>query len=229
VKDPNKTGKVLVDWDLIEFVVLDMDGTLLDLHFDDQVWNVLLPTRYSEKHALDELTATRLIDTHLNEQRGTLNWYCLDYWTQTLGIDISELELELSSLINMRPGTQCFLQHLAHTGVKIILATNAHPRSLELKLRCTPIGDYFEQIVSAHDIGAPKESAAFWVDFQGRCGIELEKTLLVDDNHSVLRTAQRCGIRQVCGIARPNSQSRRITSTEFICLENFDDLITPNQ
>lgn len=225
----NKTVTISADWDSVEFVILDMDGTLLDLHFDDQVWNVLLPTRYGEKYAIDELAAIRLIGTYLNTQRGTLNWYCLDYWTEKLGIDINKLEFELSCLISMRPGTENFLDRLARADARLFLATNAHPKSLDLKLKRVPIGDYFERIVSAHDIGVPKEDIAFWAKFKERCGITLEKTLLIDDNHSVLRTAQRSGIGQTFGIARPNSQGRLITSSEFTCVEHFDNFITPSR
>ncbi len=46
-----------VDWSQVDTVLLDMDGTLLDLHFDNRFWNEHLPRCYAQARGLDEAAA----------------------------------------------------------------------------------------------------------------------------------------------------------------------------
>ena len=223
----SSTTPTRLDWSTIDFAVLDMDGTLLDLHFDDQVWNVLLPRRYAKIHAIDESSARDQINARMNTRRGTLPWYCLDHWSEALGLDIGSLEAELNFLIRIRPGVQTFLEYLVDRKVRLILATNAHPESLRRKLQRTGIGKHFEDIISAHTVGAAKESAAFWQRLEKHCGIVAARTILIDDNHDVLHAARDHGIAHVYGVAQPDSHKTRVTASEFMCLKDFSDLINP--
>ncbi|MCK4586177.1 MAG: haloacid dehalogenase, partial [Gammaproteobacteria bacterium] len=38
----------MIDWKKIKTVLLDMDGTLLDLHFDNHFWLEHMPRRFAE-------------------------------------------------------------------------------------------------------------------------------------------------------------------------------------
>ncbi len=216
--------QIHLDWNTVEYAVLDMDGTLLDLYFDDQVWNTLLPRRYGEVHATDEARARDEIDARMVTRRGTLIWYCLDHWSRSFAININSLEAELESFICVRPEAQAFLEFLVGRGVYSVLATNAHPKSLARKLRQTGIGSYFEDIVSSHDLGVAKERTAFWRELETRAGIVAARTIVVDDNHDVLRAAREYGIDRVYGILQPNSRKAPIPASEFTSLASFSEL-----
>ena len=41
----------MINWKNIDTVLLDMDGTLLDLHFDNHFWQTFVPLRYAQQHA----------------------------------------------------------------------------------------------------------------------------------------------------------------------------------
>ena len=213
-----------LNWNAVDVAVLDMDGTLLDLHFDHQVWNVLLPKRYGELHCIDELEARERINCFLDEHRGTLSWYCLDFWSETLKIEMRELEAELDYLISLRPGARGFLEWLKGLGLRLVLATNAHPTSLERKLKITGIGRYFDGVVSAHTVGAAKESSEFWIEFERRYELACDRTVLIDDNHAVLQTASDHGIAHVYGISQPDSRRTPVEETAFPCVRSFSDL-----
>lgn len=215
---------IALDWHTVETVILDMDGTLLDLHFDSLVWGELLPERYARLHGLATDAARDHIANTLGAARGTLDWYCLDFWERRLGIDISALETELAEHVGARPGALDFLQWLGARGVTCVLATNAHPRSLARKLSLTGIDAWFDAIVSAHTLGHAKESAAFWPALRKRVDYEPARTLFIDDNHAVLESAARHGLRHLFGIAQPDSRGPRLESARFHCLTSFSEL-----
>ena len=104
-------------------VVLDMDGTLLDLHFDDQVWNHRLPGIVAARRGCALETAKDYVATSIAAARGTLDWYCLDYWGALFDVSIHAIERELAELIRPRPGTLEFLQHLDAHGIRAVLAS----------------------------------------------------------------------------------------------------------
>jgi len=212
------------DWSAIDTCVLDMDGTLLDLHFDNQVWNERLPLRYAERVGITAATAHDYIRDQLAQTRGTLTWYCMAHWSREFGIEMSAIESELQALIAVRSGAREFLDCLCSHGIRLILATNAHRDSLTRKLALTGIGTYFDVIVSAHDFGVAKEHDSFWHTLAARHAIDPERTVFIDDNAAVLQAAQRFGIRHAFGVARPNSHGELVRHTQFFCLDDLLDV-----
>ena len=219
----------MIDWCDIDTVLLDMDGTLLDLHFDSHFWLEHLPKRYVELHQLDEasqaiLTKEQLI-TRITDMQGTLSWYSLDYWSRELGVDIIALKREVQHLIGLRGDALDFLQWLKTQHPRVVLATNADRASLALKLPLTGLENYLDAIVSSQDVGAAKEEQAFWFALQEIEPFDPARTLFIDDNPSVLESAREFGIRYLLGIREPDSQRPEKVLKEFVALDRFADLM----
>ncbi len=214
-----------IDWSAIQQVLLDMDGTLLDLHFDNYFWLEHVPKRYAEKRQcpLDIAKAEFLAICQRIE--GTLDWYCLDYWTETLGLDIPLLKEEVAHLIAEHPQVIEFLDALRNSGRRAVLVTNAHQKSLNLKLRHTRLGGHLDAVISSHELGLPKEDPEFWVRLQTREPFVPAHTLLIDDSLSVLRSAQTYGIQHLLAVRRPDSQQAPRYAEGFIFLEHFSESI----
>lgn len=214
----------MVDWEQIDTVLLDMDGTLLDLHFDNYFWLQHLPLRYAEKHRLHPQTALDRLTAEFKRHEGSLNWYCLDFWSQALELDIPELKQEVKHKIRFRPNVQDFLARLQQNGKKAFIVTNAHRDSIALKLHTTGLDSLVNQIICAHDLALPKENPAFWDKLQQQQPFAKEATLLVDDSLPVLQSARQYGIRFLLTILQPDSQQPKREIQDFIGIENFADL-----
>jgi putative hydrolase of the HAD superfamily len=216
----------LIDWTRIDSVLLDMDGTLLDLHFDNHFWLEHVPLRYADKHGISVEAAKEQLMPVYRKAEGTLDWYCIDYWTGKLGLDIAMLKQEIDHLIAVHPDVVDFLDGVRAAGKRIALVTNAHGKSLDLKMERTRLGGHFDAIVCAHDLGLPKEDPAFWKRLQAREPFDREASLLVDDSLPVLRSAQCYGIAHLLAVRRPDSRRPPKDVAEFAAIDSFAQ-ITP--
>lgn len=219
-------GTALVDWSAIEAVLFDMDGTLLDLHFDNHFWLEHLPRRYGELHGLSTADAKTALYPRFAAKRGSLDWYCVDFWSRELGVDIEALKKEETIRIALRPYATDLLDWLGRHGKRRILATNAHRKSLELKLAHTTLGEHFELMVSSHDFGHAKEHDGFWTAIARKCHLQLERCLFIDDSLDVLRAAVRNGVGQVLAIPNPDSTGSSRDTGEFVAVSDFRQLMT---
>jgi HAD superfamily hydrolase (TIGR01509 family) len=214
----------MVNWDLIDTVMLDMDGTLLDLHFDNFFWLDHLPLRYAQIHNLDLPAANAKLNADIRQYEGTLQWYCLEFWSQMLDINIRQLKEEVKHKIQIRPHVGEFLQRLRANGKKVLLVTNAHPQSLSLKIQVTQIDQWLDVIVSSHEFREPKESQKFWQELQAREKFDPERTLFIDDTVRILESAKLFGIKYLLGIHQPDSQQER-RMDQYPAIHHFDEIM----
>lgn len=194
----------MIDWEQVDTVLLDMDGTLLDLHYDNTLWNTLLPERYGALHELSLEAARAHLFGHMDQHHGTITFYCLDHWAEFTGLDIVALHEELIELIRYRPSAEVFLDWLRASGKRSLLVTNAHRASLTLKNQHSSVLLRLDADISCHDYGEPKESPRFWEALMAEHPFDPDRTVLIDDNHHVLRAAGDFGIRHLFTVAQPD-------------------------
>lgn len=215
----------MLDWQAIDTVLLDMDGTLLDLHFDSHFWLDLVPERYAQKKGMALESARQWLHERIRQEQGSLSWYCLDYWTEQLDLPIAQMKREIMDRIGFRPGARAFLQALRRSGRRTVIATNAHHDSLALKVEVTGIDQMVDLVICSHDFGYPKESQAFWQALQEVEPFNPARTLLVDDSQSVLASARRYGIAHLLTITRPDLQQPPREITDFEATNDFSEVI----
>ena len=214
----------MIDWSEIETVLLDMDGTLLDLRFDNQFWQRVVPSYFAKRENISFDEAVEHLKPIFKAQEGLLNWYCLDYWSEVLDIDIAKLKVETQEHIKELPHTRDFLKAVKMSGKRCVLVTNAHADSLSIKMQKTGLVEFFDAIVSAHDFGYPKEQQSFWQAFYQLERFDKSKTVMVDDSLSVLKAADIFGIKYIVAITKPDSSEPPRIVHEFTAVESLGDL-----
>ncbi len=215
----------MLNWPAIDTVLLDMDGTLLDLHYDNRFWLEHLPARYAELHGVSQALAEMELQPLFERNAGTLNWYCLDFWSRELKLPIRELKREIADLIALRPDADVFLSAIRRAGKRVILITNAHRDSLSLKLERVELAPYFERLISSHDYGFPKEDAQFWDALQADIGFDPARSLFIDDTLAILRSARRFGVGHLLAVRQPDSRGGPRDTQEFAAVEDYQALL----
>ena len=214
-----------IRWSEVDLVLLDMDGTVLDLAFDNYFWSEVVPAGYAQAKHISFETARRELEPHFTALRGTLPWYSLDHWSGLTGLDVPALKRSVRDRIKPLDGAQDFLRAVKESGRPLWLVTNADPHALDIKQLHTGLEQYFDRLLSSHDFAAPKEDARFWPRLAERHPFAKERTLFVDDSLSVLSAAHEYGIGQIVAIRRPDTQQPARDVPGFPAVNRLADLL----
>ncbi len=206
MKEPS--GTVRPPFDQIDFVLLDLDGTLLDKYFDDYFWEHLVPEKYAEAHNITFGQAKEELLERYRLHEATLNWTDLDFWSAELGLDIPALKEQIKHMVEVHPHVREFLALMRGKGKKVCLLTNAHYKAIEIKFSQTRIRGYFDHVVTSYEIGHPKEDIRFWEKTGPLIGFDKsrDRTLFIDDTEAILKTASQYGIRYLLLKEKPASR-----------------------
>jgi len=202
-----------------------MDGTILDLKFDNQFWLEIVPARYAAANAISLEAAQQQLRASYQAKQGTLDWYCIDYWTQQLGLDLTTLKREAREHIAWLPQAEAFVLRVRAIGKRLALVTNAHPATLAVKDEQLDFRGHFDALYSSHRFGAPKEDAQFWRALQATERFDPQRTLFIDDSLPVLRAARAHGVRWIVAIAHPDSSRPRRHIEEFPAVDAIHELM----
>jgi 5'-nucleotidase len=221
----NKKIEPVVDWSQIDIVMLDMDGTLLDKHFDDYFWEEHVPEVYAGVNGISYWDARDKLMAKYNERQGTLQWTDVDFWSDELGLDLVAMKEKMNHLINIHPYVIDFLRFCRKENKKIYLVTNAHRKTLAVKMAKTEIEKYFDAIICSEDIGFAKEQPVFWEKVAGTLGFKKNNCLFADDNEQVLASAEEYGLENLIFVAKSSSTKPVVYSKSYPSIIFFKELM----
>lgn len=205
--------------------MLDMDGTILDLAFDNYVWRQLVPVRYAEHNGLEFEIARERLFAKYAAVSGDLDWYCLDHWSERLGFDVLQLHHEVHQRIVYLPKARAFLEAVRATDIRVLLVTNSHPDTLQLKDETLGFSDFFDGVHSSHTYGYAKEHQQFWQALQEEEGFDPATTMFVDDTRPVLQSAARYGVKMPVVVTHPDTSEPPRGNGEFVGVKGVGDLL----
>lgn len=214
-----------VDWTRIDTVLLDMDGTLLDLRFDNWFWQELIPQHYARAHGLSAERTREILRPKFLASMGTLDWYCIDFWSRELALDIQGIKMSVQEQVRFLPGAPEFLAALARRGKRRVLLTNAHPATLAIKDEHIGLRRHLDVCYSTHPFGVPKENPQFWPRFHVHEPFDPARTLFIDDSVPVLKAAAEFGIRELRAVRLPDSGRSAKSTGDFPAIDGVAQLI----
>ncbi len=221
-KKPQNLDQLL---DSCDTLMLDMDGTLLDLAYDNYMWMEHIPAAYARKHAMSEDAARKQLYATFRRLQGKLDWYCLDHWSNELDLDVVALHREQNGRIGFLPGAREFLQNVADHHVRVLLVTNSHQHTLDIKAEVTDIVAYFDAVYTSHAFGHAKEDQPFWQALKKAEEFDLGRTVFVDDNVAVLQSARDFGVDMLLHVTRPDTRRPARAHDSFTGIEGVGDLL----
>lgn len=220
-KKPDNIDELL---DACDTLMLDMDGTLLDLAYDNYMWMERIPAEYARHKEVSEELAKDHIYAAFKRLEGKLDWYCLDHWSNELDLDVVALHREQNGRIGFLPGAKKFLQTVADHHVRVLLVTNSHQHTLDIKAEVTDIVDYFDEVYTSHALGAAKEDQPFWHALSEQESFDPARTVFIDDNVAVLQSARDFGVEMLLHITRPDTGLTAKPHAEFVGIEGVGEI-----
>ncbi|WP_032093221.1 GMP/IMP nucleotidase [Necropsobacter rosorum] len=214
-----------INWSQIQTVILDLDGTLIDLYFDHHFWCDTVPQAYAAKHGLSPAQSRTLLQRHYAEMEQRLEWFSIDFWAQKLDLPLRELLRKQGALTKVRSDVHPFLQALKRMNKQLILLTDSHPFSLQVKLNHCDLAPHFDLCLSSHQFNAPKTQPLLWTNLQAAHYFDPHKTLFIDDTETVLDRAGDFGIAYTVGVENPDSSMADKTFARHFSVKDYRTLL----
>tara|TARA_B100001057_G_scaffold269188_1_gene269360 strand:+ start:1144 stop:1791 length:648 start_codon:yes stop_codon:yes gene_type:complete len=179
----------------IECLLIDMDGVILDNTYDNNFWQNQIPSVLAEKKNITFDDAKRLAIQIFNFKKNTKDWYDVDYWSNMLDIDIEAEKKSETSLSKIRLYDDVIdtLSELKKH-MKLILITNAHRKTLNIKLGKFNIEPYFDEMICAHELYYVKEDIQLWYMLRSKYKLDFDKTVLIEDTINNINVALSAGV-----------------------------------
>ena len=172
-----------------------MDGVVLDNTYDNDFWQNQIPEAIADNKGIAFDDAKRLAIQIFNYKKNTKDWYDVDYWSNMLDIDIEAQKRSKKSYskISLYDGVIDTLNALK-SKTKMILITNAHRKTLNIKLEKYNLAPYFDDMVCAHELHFVKEDIQLWCMLRSKYKLNYKKTLLVEDTMNNINVGLSAGI-----------------------------------
>ena len=181
-------------------ILSDLDGVILDQHYDRKFWQSWLPEHVANQtnQSIEKIQIE--IQLKIDGQKGTLNWYDLNYWDDLLDVDCMEIIKEQEEKPSFLEGSLEALQELSTLKNPKHILTNGDPRLQEYKAEARNFLQFFDSIFYSMHAGYPKEKKEFWTLARHNLNLDFEDSIFIDDDFKVVTIAVKAGVKRVIWI-----------------------------
>lgn len=204
-------------------MLIDMDGVILDNTYDNNFWQNQIPAVIAKNKGISFDDAKRLAIQIFNFKKNTKDWYDIDYWSNMLNVDIeAEKRSSLSfDRIKLYEGVTETLNKLKNR-YRLLLITNAHRKTLNIKLEKYDLAPYFENMLCAHELHYVKENVQLWYMLRSKFQLNYTKTVLIEDTINNINIGLSAGISRAIYLGDENYQP----SEKIIKLSSINDIFS---
>ena len=207
-------------------ILSDLDGVILDLAYDIKFWELWLPEQVANQTNKSIEETKEEIMAEIDIQRGTLNFYDLNYWDDLLNVDCMQIFREKTERCSYLEGSYEALQRLSTLKNPKYILTNGDPRIQEYKAETQNFLEFFDSIFYSMHVGYPKESKEFWALARHNLNLDFEDTIFIDDDFKVATAAAKAGIKQVAWITPGKNRILQNRVETFASLSDLVSTIT---
>jgi len=208
------------------YILLDIDGVILDQNFDNLFWMEWLPEAVAHNKGISLNDAKKDIYKTSKELYGTLPWYELRFWEDRYETNLIAIAEKNKSYAMFIDGAHEALQFIASLDKKVFFLTNCDSRLLKVKSSQVPLLNFADNWISSVDIGVVKEDQKFWKIALEKLNIQPSKSIFFDDNINIVNAATKYGIKKSVHVTEPtNNNSVIYESNAKIQIRKLSDLI----
>lgn len=208
---------------MLKALLLDLDGTLAEtdsLHFPTwadalEPYGIQVDEEFYKENISGRLNPDIVEDLlpHVSEEEGR-------QIADTKEADFRRRAYELESL----PGLIPFLEKARAQGLKLALVTNAPEENVHAILDGLNLGDAFDAMFLAREVGAGKPDPAPYLTALEQLGLAPDETIAFEDSASGIVSATEAGIPTV-GIASTTHDPKKLREAgAFMVTDDFTDL-----
>jgi HAD superfamily hydrolase (TIGR01509 family) len=203
-------------------ILSDLDGVILDLSYDIKFWELWLPEHVADQNNQSIEEAQEKIQAEIDAQRGTLNFYDLNYWEDLLDVDCMQIIKAKEERCSYLEGSHEALQGLSILKNPKHILTNGDPKVQEYKAEIQDFLKFFDSIFYSMHAGYPKEQKEFWALARHNLNLDFEDAIFIDDDFKVVTAAVKAGIKQVIWIT---PGKKRILQNGIETFPSLKDLV----
>jgi len=193
-----RIGKLVNCKDTLKIISFDVDGTLVDLEYNDLIWFKEIPELVAKKKKISLEKSLKYVHEEYNKLgEHNLNWYDINYWVTYFGLKISPKNIleKYESQVKIFPEVIPLLEELKKNFILIVIT--AMPREFLIP-KMKKLEKYFKFSFSALSDFKELKNSEIYSKISQALNIHPEQILHIGDHWEFdYLAAQKAGMNAI--------------------------------
>lgn len=180
-------------------ISFDLDGTLVNKQFADEIWLHQIPLLYAESNDIDYENAKNIVEKEYSKiGSDSLKWYDIHYWLNFLNLEYYWEDILKKGLhkLQVYPEVETVLKALSKDYTMIIIS-NAAKEFIDLEMDFLKLHNYFYAVYSAvSDFRKTKKDISTYLCVTEKLSIKPESLTHIGDTYEYdFIAAKKAGVK----------------------------------